>query len=308
MLELVLLAAVGVAAYWFGLRQGRQGFAAAAVDARTPPPAPAAPPVLSFRDGSARTAPASLPSGDEIAEAIEAGEFIYHVQPIFDVDAGRAVGVEALSRWERPDGTEVAPIHFLPAMQRNYAAGVRPPLDRTAETARPFTDAGLFCAFNVSAAFLDRGGDETGWIDEFVDALDASRIVLEITEGSIISHPAKTRRLIDALRERGLRFALDDFGTGLSNLERLQTYPVDFVKVDGAFVRGPTGDREDAILRGLTAIAADIGAEVVAEGVETEGQRERAREAGIRLMQGYLLGRPAPVQEWTDKLGLSARG
>ena len=307
MLGLFTGALVAATAFAAGLLTARRR----AAPASAAPAAPVAPGRPTLRDGAAAAAPARLPERAEIAEGIARGEFGYHVQPIRDVSddradpLGRVVGVEALSRWTRADGSVLGPDLFMTAIHRGYAEGLKPPMDHTAATAAPFAAAGLFCAFNVSSGFLDRG-DEAGWIDALLAPLDPAQVVFEITEGSIISHPAATARLVDALRERGVRFALDDFGTGLSNLERLQTYPVDFVKLDRRFVSaldGAEGARASAILSGLAAMRAELGFEVIAEGVETEAERDRLRGAGVTWMQGYLLGRPAPVERWAPQAG-----
>jgi EAL domain-containing protein (putative c-di-GMP-specific phosphodiesterase class I) len=102
-----------------------------------------------------------------------------------------------------------------------------------------------------------------------------------------------------AIRHIGVRVALDDFGTGFSTLSWLQQLPVDRIKVDRSFIALLPEDRaSEALLRGVVALGAELGVEVVAEGVETVGQLTAVRAAGCRLVQGYLVGRPAPSDQW----------
>ncbi|MBM2574985.1 EAL domain-containing protein [Jannaschia sp. Os4] len=298
MVEVVVGIVVALAAFGVGMRFGRR-----AEGAGGPRPAAALAPQPSLRDGHRPLSEADLPDAATVRSAMTGGEFAYHVQPIWNVETGRMIGVEALSRWLRADGSIGLPETFLTQITRSYADGGTPPMDRAGATARPFTDAGLFCAFNLSSQFLDRSATDAAWMDDLLGALAPDRIVFEITEGATISHPDRTARLIDALRERGVRFALDDFGTGLSNLERLQTYPVDFVKLDRRFVQGIGAGRDVGILKALVGLSEDLSFDVIAEGIEAEDERDRIRAAGIVLQQGYLHGRPGPVDDWAARIG-----
>lgn len=248
------------------------------------------------------------PRTEDLARALSCDEVIYHVQPIFDTQRGRPIGVEALIRWQRPDGRLMMPHQFLDVMSGAYAAGLRPPLGRAAQVARAFTGAqeDIFCAFNISSAFLetDIQGDK-GLVDQLLEGLDPRRTVFEIVERAVIRNPAHTRSLLCALQEKGVRVALDDFGTGTNNLERLQDIDVDIVKIDRRFVRGVDGGGADiGILRALLDMSRDMRFMIIAEGVETQAELEILNEIGIWNAQGFLLGRPNTAAHWTATLGL----
>ena len=128
-------------------------------------------------------------------------------------------------------------------------------------------------------------------------------MVFEIVESAVIQDPEGAKRMLQALREAGVRVALDDFGRGFSNLQRLQEFPVDIVKIDRHFITDLHNNARNAgILDGLMEMSRTLEFEIIAEGVETEAQLETVRTSGIQLVQGYLLGRPAPVDQWLKRL------
>ena len=262
-------------------------------------------------DAAIRTTMASnlnRPTVEGIKEGLAADEFTYFVQPIFDIETKRAVGVEALIRWVRADGSVLLPADFMSVITSNYHLSVRPPVGMASEVASAFAFATaphpIFCAFNISTAFLQRSvGNDTRWLDELLAGLDPSRTVFEIVENAVIEDAARTKSLLHTMREAGVRIALDDFGTGQSNLMRLRDLPIDIVKIDRSFVGTvPESIKNVAILKALAAMSEDLGFEIIAEGVETEAQLERLRDLGIRNAQGFLLGAPAPLTEWRDSL------
>jgi EAL domain-containing protein (putative c-di-GMP-specific phosphodiesterase class I) len=125
--------------------------------------------------------------------------------------------------------------------------------------------------------------------------VDPARLCLEVIESqSLVDLPTVAARLTE-LRRMGVRTALDDFGTGYSTLSWLQRLPVDRIKLDRTFITGLPEAPAQLLVRGVVALADQLGIEVVAEGVETPEQLAALQEAGCRLVQGYLLGRPEPV-------------
>ena len=128
--------------------------------------------------------------------------------------------------------------------------------------------------------------------------LPPPRLELEITESALMGSPEESRRTLLQLKSLGVRLAVDDFGTGYSSLSHLKHFPVDAVKIDRSFVQDldrNAGDR--ALVRAIIAMAASLGLECVAEGVETESQVQLLREMGCHLMQGYLFAHPMPYNE-----------
>lgn len=251
-------------------------------------------------------APSLAPARAQIEAAIASRALEYHVQPICALDGRRAVGVETLIRWNRPDGTVAGPAGFLETLTRIPDAGVDifPALAMAAATPFVHAPAPLYVTFNITGAVLDgRDGPGQRWMREILDRLPPERLVLEIVETAVIVDAERAAALIERIRARGVRIALDDFGTGLSNLERLRRFPVDLLKLDRAFVGGLGGaGREEAILEAAVLLAERLDIDLVAEGIETETQAATLRDLGVRYGQGYLLGRPAPVSEWAARL------
>ena len=252
--------------------------------------------------------PSLAPPRAEIEEAIAARALDYHVQPIFDLRVAppRAAGVEALLRWNRDDGSVLGPAGFMDTLNRIPEAGSDGFPDVAAEAALPFTTAPepVFVTFNITGAVLDGTGSAgCRWLNAVLNRVPAGQLVLEIVETAVIVAPDRAADLIERLRDRGVRIALDDFGTGLSNLERLRRFPVDFIKMDRAFVDGLGGaGREEAILASMVSLARGLDIDLIAEGIETEAQADTLRDLGVHYGQGYLLGRPGPAAEWAARL------
>lgn len=250
--------------------------------------------------------PSLVPSREQIEEAITTRALEYHVQPIFDLRSMVPAGVEALLRWNRPDGAVLGPNGFMDTLNRIPEVGAELFPDLAVEAAMPFATgaAPIYTTFNITGAVLD-GVNSPGcrWLSTVLERIPAENLVLEIVETAVIVNPQRAADLIDRLRARGVRIALDDFGTGLSNLERLRRFPVDILKVDRAFVDGIGGDgREEAILASLVALAGGLDIDVIAEGIETEAQARTVGDLGIYYGQGYHLGRPAPASDWATRM------
>ncbi|PFG33527.1 putative bifunctional diguanylate cyclase/phosphodiesterase [Sanguibacter antarcticus] len=240
----------------------------------------------------------------ELSKAAGAGELRLHFQPVVDVsgtDDLTVVGAEALLRWHHPRLGLLAPGAFLPLAEE---AGLVTDLDLWALDAAckqlagwPATsDRPLHVAVNLASASL---------VDpRLVPAVRAalttygllpSRLHLELVESrSLIDLPGVIERM-DELRQLGVRISLDDFGTGYSTLAWLQALPVDQIKIDRSFIMQlPKHGASLAVVRGVLALARELGIEVIAEGVEEPEQLAMLREIGCELVQGFLLGRPAP--------------
>ncbi len=214
------------------------------------------------------------PRAEDIAEAIRREEITYFVQPIYDTRAGQALGVEALMRWVRSDGDVLLPGKFIDMMTRSPNRALSPPVSAAAEVARGFAQVSdqLFCAFNISSRFLEGPvEDNMAFARALTSGIAPSQLVLELVESAAIRNPERALETLRQLRGHGIRIALDDFGTGFSNLERLQQFEVDIVKIDRRFLRGlGRGQGDRGILRALHALSQDMGFTVIAEGVETE--------------------------------------
>jgi len=239
-----------------------------------------------------------------LRHAIERNEFRLYYQPQIDSASGAILGVEALLRWQHPDFGLVAPAEFIPLLEEtSLIVPVGDWVFRTAcEQLCAWHAAGwptLRMAVNLSprqfqaaglAIMVERGLATVG--------CDPGLIELEITENVLLRHAAATLDTLDALRTLGVRLAIDDFGTGYSSLSYLRRYAIDTLKIDRSFVHDVPGDPDDsAIASAIIVMAQSLKLDVIAEGVETEAQRDFLRERGCHLMQGYLFSRPLPAEE-----------
>jgi EAL domain-containing protein (putative c-di-GMP-specific phosphodiesterase class I) len=126
-----------------------------------------------------------------------------------------------------------------------------------------------------------------------------SRLKLELTESVVLERVDEVIARMQRLKSEGITFSLDDFGTGYSSLSYLKRLPLDQIKIDQSFIRDIISDRNDAaIVRAILAIGQSLGITVIAEGVETEAQRDLLLEYGCVYFQGYLFGRPVPMEHW----------
>ena len=251
--------------------------------------------------------PAGPSALEELLAAAADDSLSHHVQPIWDVRAGVVVGVELLLRWPR-DGVAIpVPQHLIAAAAGRSGATLG--LAARGAAAAAARMAGLpsrpFVTLNVADAFLEmdvRNG--TGWLGPFAERIPPGQLIFEIVETAEIRNAGRTRTLLRRLRRAGYRIALDDFGAGRSDLERLERLPLDAVKLDRALVASAAAGEPGplALLRRAVAVGAARGIAVVAEGIESDAQRDAMLSEGIDLQQGFLMGRPAPPEEWADRL------
>ncbi len=245
-----------------------------------------------------------------LREAIELDRFVLHYQPQVDTQSGELIGAEALVRWRDPVRGLIPPAAFVPMAEETgmVAAIGKWVLGRACADAVLWrTRVPLRVAVNVSskqlvdadfADFVARTLRETG--------LPPERLQIEITESSVLEQRGPTLATLHALRHLGCGVVIDDFGTGYAALTALKWLPVVGLKIDRSFVTNLGAehrDRTDAtIATGLISIAQGLGLEVVAEGVETVPQLEFLRARGCHLMQGYLLAKPLPREDFQAEL------
>jgi len=236
---------------------------------------------------------------------LERREFVLFCQPQFD-GAGRLLGAEALVRWQRPDGTLGMPGDFIGLAEDT---GLIVPLGlQVLEQACAILVrwacipalAGVKLAVNVSVQQLrDPRFLESVAACLAASGADPALLQLEITESVFADDLAVTGERMHALRSLGLEFALDDFGTGYSSLAYLKRLPLSTLKIDRAFIHDLDSDvHGGAIVEAIIALAKKLKLKVVAEGVETAAQRDLLNVCGCDALQGYLLGRPAALDEF----------
>jgi len=235
----------------------------------------------------------------DLQEAVAAKAFEMHYQPIAELATGRIVRYEGLLRWRHPTLGDLSPSVFIPLAEQTgliTELGCLAIRLACADGAKWPEDIGV--SINVS---LLQFRESAVLIDCVKDALarndyDPGRLVLELTESSIIEEEEATIRTIDELRALGVRFAMDDFGTGYSSLSHLGSLPFSVVKIDGSLAKDvATSQNAFAIVEAVCALAKRLQMEVVVEGVETVEQQMAVRLAGAGLVQGWLVGRPAPA-------------
>ena len=241
----------------------------------------------------------------ELQHALKAEEFVLHYQPVVNVQ-GEVVGAEALIRWNHPQRGMVSPAQFIPAAEESgliVSLGrwvLRTACKQLAKWARIPYKANWTIAVNVSAKQFV----QASFVDEVLGALSETganprRLKLELTESMMVSKVEEAIAKMTVLQEQGLKFSLDDFGTGYSSLIYLKRLPLQQLKIDQSFVRDIHKDPNDAaIVKTILALAHSLELSVIAEGVETTEQELFLISAGCRFMQGYLYGKPAPIEHW----------
>jgi len=253
-------------------------------------------------DGSGELAAAQLRLRAALFGALERGEMHVAYQPIIDLDSGSLAGFEALARWTSPELGAVSPAEFIPVAERTGdIVKIGEWVLRTAcAQVGEWRRAGADLSVSVNLAPLQLELANLGNIVEAALAehdLPASALVLEITEGVLIGPGVVQARNLQRIRELGVRISLDDFGTGYSALGYLKRLPIDQLKLDRSFVEALEGSRRDtALVQAILALAQGLELKVVAEGIETSGQRQLLKLLGCSLGQGYLFAPPRPAR------------
>ena len=238
-------------------------------------------------------------------QALEQNEFELYLQPQVALATQRIIGAEALLRWHHPELGMVGPDRFIPIAEES---GLILPLGdwvlqracsllhswRTPELSH------LRLAVNLSARQC-HGPGLLPHLDRMLHShgIDPALLELEITESAAMQDPERSRALLVELRSRGIKVAIDDFGTGYSSLSYLKLFELDRIKIDRGFVKDIESDPDDAVIVAATiGLAHSLGLEVIAEGVETQAQRDFLRSKQCDEAQGYLFARPMPVAQF----------
>lgn len=242
----------------------------------------------------------------DLRRGVNAQEFEVFFQPVIELDSGRVWGCEALARWRHPERGLVSPGEFIPLAEET-------------DIIHDLGDQIALRAFHHAAGWTEEMGDRAPHLllnisgrqfesDRFADSLDhcfqasglsPDRVYAEVTESTVIRATNRVRRL----REHGLGVLIDDFGTGYSSLHYLRDLEVDGLKIDMSFVQPIVSPgNSSAIVQTILTLGRQLEILTVAEGVETEAQRDRLEEMGTRLAQGFHLARPIPAEEMRTRL------
>lgn len=261
-----------------------------------------------FTESMREAATATLSLQNDLRQALAEQQFSLVYQPVYALDRPGCIGVEALVRWHHPVRGWVEPDVFVPmAVEIDVICELGHwVMSRAVRQMRDWgaaaTELKLFV--NVSARevrdhrFLDQI-DKILAADEFLPA----RLQLEITEHIFIQDPARVARVLDALRERGIRVVLDDFGTGYSSLNYLDQYPIDALKIDREFITRMTRVRRtQAIVDSVLSLGTALGVDIIAEGIETRDELDLLERLGCPFGQGFFLAHPMDAETFARHL------
>jgi diguanylate cyclase (GGDEF)-like protein len=232
-------------------------------------------------------------------------QFAVYYQPKIDITSGKVVSAEALVRWSHPSLGIVNPDQFIPLaeatglIERLTAHVLSTALAECAQWVNSGHDISV--AVNLSPRTVAQQ-DLPALVQRMLSAagLSPDRLILEITESSVMGEPERTVPVLNRLAADGICLSLDDFGTGYSSLSYLQRLPVRELKIDRSFVAGLTSDdavSSRALIRSMTALAVNLGLRVVAEGIEEKRQLDELAALGCHVAQGYLISRPLPPSD-----------
>ncbi len=248
---------------------------------------------------------------DDIRRAIRSGQFSVHYQPTYSYALKRCTGAEALLRWTLPNGDSVRPDTFISAAE---AEGMIIPvtrhlMDLIVEDARQWkTNPGFHLAINVAADHLQH----PDFVDEMLSfaekmAVTEFNLTLELTERSLIKEGNVVADKLERLRAAGMKVAIDDFGTGHCSLSYLQTFALDYLKIDRGFINAIESlDGETPVLDAIISLSHKLKLQVLGEGVETALQFHYLQQHGVTFVQGYFYARPmenSAFIAWMEKYG-----
>lgn len=245
----------------------------------------------------------------ELQRALSANEFIPYLQPVISSTSGTCVGCEVLIRWDHPHEGIITPNSFIPLAERSglIIAMTRTIMHNTAQLLAPHAP-GLVQPFHIGFNICAKHFESFELVDDCTAFLQAFKpgtiiIVLEMTERELIKPTPTALQLIEQLHGLGVQIALDDFGTGHSSLSYLQQFKVDYIKIDRSFVSMIGADALSVhILDSILDLALKLDLQVLAEGIETEEQRDYLGACGVDFMQGYFYARPMPVNDFLQTI------
>ncbi|VVE16383.1 MULTISPECIES: putative bifunctional diguanylate cyclase/phosphodiesterase [Pandoraea] len=239
----------------------------------------------------------------ELLTGLYEGHFSVDYQPVCELASHAVVGVEALARWAHPKRGSISPVVFIPAAERAgsiHALG-RWILLKGCEQMVAWDREGLsipYLSVNVSPLQLNREAF-LAYLDEalIISGLTPSRLVLEVTESLNLLHNSyAVEKTFRELRDRGVRIMIDDFGTGFSSLTYLQNLPFSAIKMDRQFVSKLPSSRTDLeIIKAISQLTRQLGMDLIAEGVETQDQKEALVKLGCNFIQGWLISPALPA-------------
>ena len=227
-----------------------------------------------------------------------------------DLRTGAVHKAEALIRWQHPSRGLVSPAEFIPVAESSgLIIEIGEWVFRQAAAQAKHWRTTQHPEFQISVnkspvQFHNDAGRQQSWIEHLRGInLDGDAVAVEITEGLLLDTSASVTAQLLQLRDAGIQVSLDDFGTGYSSLTYLQKFDIDYIKIDQSFVRHLNADSTElALCKAIIVMAHELGMKVIAEGVETTGQRDLLAAAGCDFGQGYLFARPMPADTFEQFL------
>lgn len=247
---------------------------------------------------------------NDLRNALDDGQFTVHYQPIVELATGNIHKAEALLRWHHPKLGYIAPVEFIPIAEDNGTIrdiGDWVYMQSLMQVKRLMTVHGLNFQISVNKSpvqFMRDDRSHDYWIDELeAMGLPGSAVAIEITERLLINNDAKINKKLRTFHEAGMQVSIDDFGTGYSSLAYLIRFDIDYLKIDYSFISNLAPDAaEFALCEAIVVMAHKLGVKVIAEGVETEQQRDLLKKIGCDYGQGYLFSRPLPSEKLEELL------
>ena len=250
----------------------------------------------------------------DLHQAVQEEQFELYYQPIVNLATNKVTGIEALTRWRHPRDGILLPGSFIPLLEqsgliRGLMSWVVSEALKRVRTLRRHSSP-LAVSVNLSIRDLQDPSVVESIAEQLsAHGVEASALVIEVTEGAVMTDASRTSELLGQLAALGIRISIDDFGIGFSSLNHLKKLPVSELKIDKSFIIGMATDENDAaIVRTSIDLAHNLGLKVVAEGVENETALKRLRTLGCDLAQGNYVGRPLTGAELEEWLAQSAWG
>jgi diguanylate cyclase (GGDEF)-like protein len=240
-----------------------------------------------------------------LRRALEKNQLALHYQPKISIDTGEIMGMEALLRWYKDDGTLIPPDQFIPIAEETgliipIGAWVLHEACRQNSEWQQLGIEGLKVSVNVSGHQFRKAGFAKVIEQTLANTgMDAKYLVIELTESMLTGDTDRHIRILNSIKSLGAGLSIDDFGTGYSSLSYLSRFPIDELKVDRSFILDvPKSPQDSAIVKAIIAMAQSLCLSVVAEGVEDEAQVEFLRSLDCDIIQGYFYSRPLPADDF----------
>lgn len=247
---------------------------------------------------------------NDLRHALQDNQFQIHFQPIVDLSSGMIIKAEALLRWTHPSGKTISPATFIPlAEESGLILSIGDWVFREAtRLATPWIQKHPYLQISINMSPIQFRNDQTlleSWPEHLKTlGIPGSNVVVEITESLLLDAGKNVQERLVRFRDSMIQVAIDDFGTGYSALSYLKKFDIDFLKIDQVFVRNLVHDPSDmALSEAIIVMAHKLGLRVIAEGVETDQQKELLARAGCDHAQGYLFGHPIPAIEFEKLIG-----